>query len=52
LTQEGEVVTVLGRGGAGEGEFDRPEGIVIDHAGYVFVVDSRNSRIQKFAPLH
>ncbi len=35
--------------GTGEGQFDIPEGIDIDSSGNVYVADTHNSRIQKFA---
>lgn len=40
----------IGRGGMGEGEFNRPEGIGVDPLDRVFVADSCNHRVQVFAP--
>src|ERR671930_426324 len=34
--------------GSGNGEFDRPAGLVFDHEQNLLVVDSRNNRIQKY----
>ena len=39
-----------GNEGSGPGEFSYPRGAAIDAEGNLFVTDSRNSRIQKFAP--
>ena len=36
--------------GTGSGQFDGPLGIAVDRAGNVLVPDSRNGRIEKFAP--
>ncbi len=46
----GELIGGWGREGEGEGEFRRPMGIGIGPDGSVYVADSRNNRIQKFAP--
>jgi DNA-binding beta-propeller fold protein YncE len=42
------VVMAWGEHGSGPGEFNEPQGIAIDHNGHVYVVDTGNSRIQKF----
>ncbi len=34
--------------GDGEGEFNNPEGLMVDRRGYVLVADTGNNRIQKF----
>jgi DNA-binding beta-propeller fold protein YncE len=50
---EGPVPQLLlswGTTGSGVGEFNRPEGIVVDDEGNVFVADKDNYRIQKFTP--
>jgi tripartite motif-containing protein 71 len=47
---DGTFVTKLGTRGTGEGEFDHPEGVAVNAAGDVYVVDARNRRIQQFAP--
>ncbi|MDQ3548980.1 MAG: NHL repeat-containing protein, partial [Chloroflexota bacterium] len=36
--------------GAGQGQFNRPRGVDVGPDGSIYVVDSRNSRVQKFAP--
>lgn len=36
--------------GGGDGEFQNPMGIAVDHWGYVYVADHDNYRIQKFQP--
>ena len=36
--------------GTGNGQFDGPLGIAVDRSGNVLVADSRNGRIEKFAP--
>ncbi|GAB3493266.1 hypothetical protein GCM10027341_08360 [Spirosoma knui] len=46
-------ITVAGGngGGAGANQLDSPLGVVVDGAGYVYVADTDNYRIQKFPPL-
>ena len=48
---EGEypVITKWGSGGTGDGEFDSPNSIAVDSSGNVYVADSWNDRIPKFA---
>ena len=36
--------------GSGQGQFNRPRGVAVGPDGSVYVVDSRNSRVQKFSP--
>lgn len=36
--------------GSGQGQFNRPRGVAVGPDGSIYVVDSRNARIQKFAP--
>lgn len=36
--------------GAAQGQFNRPRGVAVAPDGSIYVVDSRNSRVQKFAP--
>jgi DNA-binding beta-propeller fold protein YncE len=43
-----DFLTQWGSQGAGDGQFQLPEGIVTDGAGDVYVVDRTNERVQKF----
>lgn len=43
-------VSWFGGMGAAAGSFNKPSGVVVDKAGYVYVSDTNNSRIQKFYP--
>ncbi|MBE0448161.1 MAG: SMP-30/gluconolactonase/LRE family protein [Actinobacteria bacterium] len=45
---DGELVTRFGRPGSAKGEFSYPNGIVADTAGYIYVSDSNNGRVQVF----
>jgi NHL repeat len=45
-----EFATSWGETGTGDGEFQYPTGVATDSHGNVYVVDSGNSRIQKFTP--
>jgi DNA-binding beta-propeller fold protein YncE len=36
--------------GPDNGQFNNPSGIAVDKEGYVYVSDTGNHRIQKFAP--
>jgi len=50
LSSDGKLITQWGSTGNGEGEFNKPIGIAVDLEGNVYVLDSGNYRIQKFAP--
>jgi uncharacterized protein (TIGR03663 family) len=43
-------VAVWGHKGTGLGEFDEPRGLAVDPTGNLYVVDSKNNRIEKFGP--
>jgi sugar lactone lactonase YvrE len=47
---EGTANMFEGGKGTGGGQFDDPFGIAVDRSGNVLVADSRNARIEKFAP--
>lgn len=46
----GMFLSVIGKGGAGPGEFREPGGIAVDSAGYIYVADVSNHRVQKLKP--
>jgi DNA-binding beta-propeller fold protein YncE/4-amino-4-deoxy-L-arabinose transferase-like glycosyltransferase len=50
LNADGQVVRIWGRGGINDGEFSLPTGITVDAQGNVYVADTGNHRVQKFAP--
>jgi sugar lactone lactonase YvrE len=50
FTAEGRYLTGFGAEGVGEGELRLPHGLAIDSRGHLYVADTRNHRIQKFAP--
>ena len=41
---------VWGQKGAGLGQFDEPRGLGVDASGNIYVVDSKNNRVQKLGP--
>lgn len=45
---DGRKLMEWGREGTGDGEFNSPRGIAVDAAGYIYVADFENSRVQKF----
>ena len=46
--EDGEAIGVWGESGSGEGQMDGPSGISFDSNDDLYVVDSRNDRVQKF----
>src|SRR5207249_5981645 len=51
FTAEGKkLIRVLGKGGTGDGEFNRAEGLGVDAQDRLYVADSCNHRVQIFAP--
>lgn len=46
----GSLLSTIGKGGAEEGEFNRPTHITVDRQGNLIVNDAFNFRIQKFTP--
>ena len=44
------LVATWGRTGQGPAEFREPMGLAVDPSGHLYVADTRNARIQKFAP--
>lgn len=46
--ESGERLLTFGRGGSGDGEFNRPTHVAIDSSGRLFVADSLNNRVQVF----
>lgn len=44
------VAGVTGQAGSAANQLYYPEGVVVDQAGYIYVVDNYNHRIQKFSP--
>ena len=45
-----EATAIWGSKGNGQGEFNEPRGLALDASGNLYVVDSKNQRIQKLAP--
>jgi uncharacterized protein (TIGR03663 family) len=43
-------IETWGAQGVGDGQFTNPRGVAVDPAGFVYVADSGNHRIQKFDP--
>jgi len=50
ISPEGNLLAKWGSSGSGDGEFNNPDSIAVDHDGNVYVMDTGNYRIQKFAP--
>ncbi|OAA26338.1 hypothetical protein AT15_06555 [Kosmotoga arenicorallina S304] len=51
FTPEGEFITQFGSWGINPGEFRDPYGVAVDYEGFIYVADTANQRIQKFAPI-
>jgi sugar lactone lactonase YvrE len=49
-TPTGRFVRAFADHGSGPGQLDGPKQVAVDGAGYVYVADSGNSRIEKFTP--
>jgi uncharacterized protein (TIGR03663 family) len=43
-------VAIWGEKGAGPGQLNEPRALAVDGAGNVFVIDSKNNRVEKFGP--
>ena len=48
LSYNGKKIRLFGTRGSGQGQFDRPSGVVVDGKGNILVADGFNRRIQKF----
>lgn len=48
FTKDGQLVSLWGNRGDGDGEFDAPDDIAADTDGFIYVSDTLNQRIQKF----
>jgi DNA-binding beta-propeller fold protein YncE len=46
----GNLITTLGSEGSGDGQFKWPEAVAVDSLGNLYVMDTGNFRVQKFAP--
>ena len=47
---DGEFVLAFGRTGSGVGEFKEPNGVAVDAAGNIYVVDASNHKLMRFGP--
>jgi tripartite motif-containing protein 71 len=47
-TESYKAITKFGSKGSGDGQFESPKGMAVNHIGTVYVADSGNHRIQKF----
>ena len=50
FTSDGRYLGGFGGRGSEPGQFHTPHGLALDSRGYLYVVDTQNSRIQKFDP--
>ena len=49
LSPNGEILSVWGERGSGNGQFIQPSSVAIDSNGFIYVSDTGNGRIQKFS---
>ncbi len=47
---EGNYLSEFGSFGTDNGQFNAPWGVAVNNEGFVFITDSKNARVQKFAP--
>ena len=50
FTREGRYLGLVGDSGETPGQFELPHAIAMDRHGFIYISDSSNQRIQKFAP--
>jgi len=48
--ESGQFVAKFGQRGKGDGEFNFPTNVVVDHAGRIYITDTLNCRVQIFDP--
>ena len=48
FSPDGKLITTIGKGGSGDGEFNFPTSVAINHKGEIVVADSMNARVQIF----
>ena len=46
FNESGEFITTFGTFGSGPGQFNNPQGLAVDNAGRVLIVDQNNNRLQ------
>ena len=50
FSSAGSFITAFGSAGSGSGQFSDPKGVAVGSTGTVFVADSRNNRVEEWAP--